>query len=186
MGRRLLPWIAAGLLALPAWGFDAAHTLPATGTVELAFTPDEAADRRVIRAIDGARRQVLVQAFSFTHEKIADALIRAKQRGVAVEIIADAEQTEKIPTTQIPRLAAARIPVYLDREHGAAHNKVMVVDLGDPQAAVVTGSYNFTHAAQYRNAENLLVLRGNPPLTEAYVRNWQRHRLHALPYNPRP
>ncbi len=48
--------------------------------------------------------------------------------------------------------------------------------------AVMTGSFNFTYAAQNRNAENALILRGNLPLCGAYPRNWNEHRAHSLPY----
>jgi len=41
--------------------------------------------------------------------------------------------------------------------------------------AIVTGSYNWTYAAQYRNAENVLILRGHPELARAYLANWERH-----------
>jgi phosphatidylserine/phosphatidylglycerophosphate/cardiolipin synthase-like enzyme len=49
---------------------------------------------------------------------------------------------------------------------------------------VITGSYNFTHAAQYKNAENLLIVRGNLALAKAYAANWQRHRDHSTSYQP--
>ena len=74
------------------------------------------------------------------------------------------------------------MPLWIDSEHAAAHNKVMVIDNGLPEAAVITGSFNFTQAAQHRNAENLLILRGNPNLTEAYAANWRRHKIHSLPF----
>jgi len=51
-----------------------------------------------------------------------------------------------------------------------------------PEAVVVTGSYNFTFSAQARNAENLLILRGNEALARAYLANWRRHRQEAAPY----
>jgi phosphatidylserine/phosphatidylglycerophosphate/cardiolipin synthase-like enzyme len=161
---------------------QARETAPAplrlSGTVEIAFTPGGPADRLAIGAIREARREILVQAFSFTHRDIADALIEAHKRGVTVKVIADAEQAVKIRTSVIDRLARGGVPVWLDGEHDAAHNKVMIVDA----ATVVTGSYNFTHAAQYRNAENLMVLRGNPELARAFHGNWQRHLEHARPH----
>ena len=84
---------------------------------------------------------------------------------------------------RISAIAAAGVPVWLDGEHLSAHDKVMVVDADDAKAAaVITGSYNFTKAAQYRNGENVLVLRGNPALAQAYRNNWQRHLAHARPY----
>ena len=39
------------------------------------------------------------------------------------------------------------------------HNKIMLID-GD---TIITGSFNFTKAAEESNAENLLVLRDKPP-----------------------
>lgn len=156
--------------------------LPATGTIQIAFTPGDDAGKLIADAINGAHRQVLVQAFSFTHHRIAEALIAARHRGVDVKVIADKEQTEKIPTSVIARIAAAGVPVFLDSDHTSAHNKVMVIDAGSTEATLVTGSFNFTQAAQHKNAENVLVIRGNAALTELYLKNWQHHYEHSQPY----
>jgi len=154
----------------------------ATATVQYAFTPDDRADHMIIEAISGARRQVLVQAFSFTHRRIAEALIRARERGVEVIVIADRQQAYAIETSMIRYLADGGVPVLLDSRHASAHNKIIVIDAGSANCAVVTGSYNFTHAAQFSNAENVVILRANQPLCEAFRRNWQRDTSHALPY----
>lgn len=185
-------WLALWALMLgcgspAAWAFDGAAprsgaVYAATGTVQVAFTPGDNAARLVADAIQQARRQVLVQAFSFTSRDIAFALIAAKRRGVDVQLIADPEQARRIGTSLVDEIAAAGVPVFFDREHDSAHNKVMVIDADGADAAVITGSFNFTQAAQHRNAENLLLLRGNPPLTAAYLRNWRRHREHAVPF----
>ena len=156
--------------------------LPATGTIQIAFTPGDDAGKLIADAINGAHRQVLVQAFSFTHHRIAEALIAAKRRGVDVKVIADKEQTEKIFTSMIARIAVAGVPVFLDSDHTSAHNTVMVIDAGSTEATLVTGSFNFTQAAQYKNAENVLVIRGNTALTELYLKNWQHHYGHSQPY----
>ena len=47
---------------------------------------------------------------------------------------------------------------------------------------VVTGSFNFTKAAEDKNAENVLVLRGNEALAKQYVNNWQMHWAHSQEY----
>jgi phosphatidylserine/phosphatidylglycerophosphate/cardiolipin synthase-like enzyme len=154
----------------------------ATGSVQYVFTPDNRADDMIIEAITGARRQVLVQAFSFTHRRIAEALIKARRRGVEVVVIADHEQTYQIETSVIRDIAEAGVPVLLDAEHASAHNKIIIIDADRADCAVVTGSYNFTHAAQFRNAENVLILKGNSPLCAAYRRNWNQHKTHSLPY----
>ncbi len=157
-------------------------TIAATGTIELAFTPEDAADRMVINAINNAHRQIWVQAFSFTHGDIARALIKAKKRGVDVQLIADAEQTDKTLPNVIVEIAASGIPTYLDSQHQSAHNKIMVIDAGTADSAVITGSFNFTHAAQSKNAENLIVFHGNPEITAAYLQNWKRHLTHSSHY----
>jgi phosphatidylserine/phosphatidylglycerophosphate/cardiolipin synthase-like enzyme len=65
----------------------------------------------------------------------------------------------------------AGIAVWVDTRVAIAHNKVMVVD----GVTVITGSFNFTAAAQNRNAENLLVIR-DPALAARSRENWQRRR----------
>ena len=174
---------AASVLAFEPFSNFSGKTAPiaATGTVQAVFTPGDDAGKLIVDAINSARRQVLVQAFSFTHRKIAEALIAAKRRGVEVIVVADREQTRNIPTSVIAAIAAGGVPVFIDSEH-SAHNKVMIIDAGTPEATLITGSFNFTQAAQYKNAENVLVLRGNAALTDLYLKNWQRHREHSQPY----
>jgi phosphatidylserine/phosphatidylglycerophosphate/cardiolipin synthase-like enzyme len=162
----------------------AAPPLPnsGNGTVQYAFTPDGRADDMIVEAIAGARKQVLVQAFSFTHRRIAEALIKAHRRAVEVVVIADYEQTYQIETSVIGDIADGGVSVLLDAQHASAHNKIMVIDGDGPGCAVITGSYNYTHAAQFRNAENAVILKGNPALCEAFRRNWSLHKTHSLPY----
>jgi len=46
---------------------------------------------------------------------------------------------------------------------------------------VITGSFNFTKAAEENNAENLLVIR-DKKLAERYTKNWQDHAQHLEVY----
>ncbi len=156
--------------------------LPARGTVQVAFTPWDNAEAMVADAIRQARKQILVQAYSFTSRTLASALIAAKKRGVDVQLLADREQTYGGEASRVPELAAAGIPVLLEVRYQSAHNKVMILDAGTADAAVITGSYNWTYAAQYKNAENVLILRHLPELADAYAANWKRQRADALPY----
>jgi len=68
----------------------------------------------------------------------------------------------------------------IDAKHAIAHNKVMIID-GE---AVITGSFNFTKAAEESNAENLLVIR-DKKLAERYIKNWQEHERHSEVYGGR-
>jgi phosphatidylserine/phosphatidylglycerophosphate/cardiolipin synthase-like enzyme len=176
--------VAAMLLVASLAGADSArHGYPATGTVEIAFTPGDAVDNLIIAAIDRAQTEVLVHAYSFTHRRIAQALINARRRGVAVAVIADREQARSLPQNVLPQLASGGVEVWLDGNFVAAHNKVIVIDAGSPRATTITGSYNFTLAAQRSNAENIIVLRDNELVADAYRNNWRRLRAAATPWS---
>lgn len=180
MIRRLLCVAAAAALSGPLSGpSQAAGPWPASGSVEVLFSPWDDAEGALLKAVAGARRSVHVQAYLLTSRNLARALVAAHGRGVRVQVLADAEMAGKGDATQVPALAAAGIPVWLETRYAAAHNKVVIVDgeeSGGNAGTVMTGSYNYTWSAQARNAENLLVLRGHPELTRAYLANWERHR----------
>jgi phosphatidylserine/phosphatidylglycerophosphate/cardiolipin synthase-like enzyme len=181
----LLCLFVAGLFASPALADEMlfpGKTVAASGTVQVLFTPDDDAAGQIVQAIEQAQKQVLVQTFSFTSKEIAQALIRAKQRGVDVQVIADAEQMLRMERSKVATVADGGVTVFVDSQHASAHNKVMVIDAGAASPVVITGSFNFTYSAQHRNAENLLLFCGNRELTKAYLDNWRRHREHSQPF----
>ena len=93
-----------------------------------------------------------------------------------VEAILDKSQrTEKYSSATF--LFNSGIPVKIDAAHAIAHNKVMIID-GE---TVITGSFNFTKAAEEKNAENLLVIH-DKKLAERYAKNWQEHAQHSEAY----
>lgn len=49
------------------------------------------------------------------------------------------------------------------------HSKIIVVDPFSPDCAVVTGSHNFSDSASQKNDENLVIIRGNQKLAQAYA-----------------
>lgn len=186
--RQLLCWLLCLLIAWPAQALQTpaatGTTIAATGTMEIIFTPEQDIAGSIIDAISHARKQILVQAFSFTHKDIAKALIAAHGRGVEVKLIADSDQTNHNTGEKISMIANAGIPVWLDGEHQSAHNKIILIDTGMPDVVVITGSYNFTYAAQFKNAENVLLIRGNNKLAQLYRDNWQHHASHAKRWQP--
>lgn len=156
--------------------------LPAQGTIEVLFTPWDDAEGALLRAIGQARSTIHVQAYTFSSRNIAWALGEAKKRGVHIEMLTDREQVSRNEHSLVHALHDSGIPIWFEVRYAAAHNKVMLIDAEGPDAVVVTGSYNFTFSAQARNAENMLIVRGNPPLVRAYLDNWRRHRQDAVPY----
>ena len=141
--------------------------------VGIYFTPPADVAAAVVDVIDQSKFEVLVQAYGFTHNGIAQALVRAHTRGVTVKVLLDAK-TDSTNRYVTDLLVTQQIPLRLDAGHAIAHNKVIVVD----GALVITGSFNFTNSAQTRNAENLLVLKSTE-LADSYKANWQNHWNHS-------
>ena len=139
-------------------------------TYEVCFTPGGQCTNEIVEALDGAKKQVLVQAYQLTSEPIQAALEAAHQRGVDVEVILD--KSQKKPRRGQADSAATLllregIPTWIDYKPAIAHNKVMIID----DSTVITGSFNFSKAAQVRNAENLLILKDRD-LAKQYSANW--------------
>lgn len=182
---RLLPrGVSAGalVLAVALFGCRVARVSQAQGsagrgtTCAVFFSPRGGCTEEVVRELRRAQRSVLVQAYSFTSEPIAQALIEAHRRGVDVEVILDKSQLSE-RRSLVGLLARAKVPVRVDDAHAIAHNKIMVID----GHTVITGSFNFTQSAEARNAENLLVVRDDA-VAAKYRDNWQAHEHHSGRY----
>ena len=103
----------------------------------------------------------------------------AHKRGVNVSVVLDKSQrSQKYSSADFT--AHAGIPTFIDPAHAIAHNKVMVID----KETVITGSFNFTKAAEEKNAENLLVIRSKA-LAQEYIENWKKHKGHSEKYEGR-
>ncbi len=158
---------------------SAAPTLiPATGTIEVAFSPNNGVTQTVVNAINNANKRILVEAYSFTSKDISAALLSAKKRGVEIQLILDKSQVGR-KYSSATFFSNLGFNLHIDINHAIFHDKVMIIDAN----TVITGSFNFTKAAETKNAENLLILRGNTQLTKLYTKefvyNWQQ----SLSYN---
>ena len=148
-------------------------------TAEVYFSPQGGCTEAIVSALNQATDQILVQAYSFTSKPIAEALVKAFKRGVKVQVILDkSNRTEKYSAADF--LIHSGIPTKIDAEHAIAHNKVMILD----SSTVLTGSFNFTKAAEEHNAENLLVIHSTE-LAKQYENNWKQHEAHSAVYRGR-
>ena len=150
------------------------------GDTQVFFSPHGGCTEAVTAALAKARATVLVQAYSFTSAPIAKALVDARKRGVRVQVILDKSQ-RKEKYTEADFLLHAGVPTFIDDRHAIAHNKIMIID----GATILTGSFNFTKAAEEGNAENLPVIQDSS-LAARYTKNWQTHAEHSDPYTSKP
>lgn len=145
-------------------------TLPAMGTVEVAFSPKGGCTAATVRFIGEAHQSIRVAAYGLTSNPIGKALVEAKKRGVDVRVVADREHNGRrnSPNSIVNLLAANGIPVRIDSAVNIQHNKVIIVD----GHSVQNGSFNLTSAAQTSNAENITIHRSFPELGRVFTDNW--------------
>jgi phosphatidylserine/phosphatidylglycerophosphate/cardiolipin synthase-like enzyme len=154
-----------------------AEQFKSTGTIDVYFSPNGGCTDAIVKELNNAKTEILVQAYSFTSRPIAKALVDAKKRGIKIEVILDkSQQSQKYSAADF--VAHAGIPTYIDSVHAIAHNKIMIID----RSTLITGSFNFTKAAEENNAENLLIIKGNKPLVDRYIQNFNEHRGHSERY----
>jgi phosphatidylserine/phosphatidylglycerophosphate/cardiolipin synthase-like enzyme len=131
------------------------------------FTPGMDCTQLIVKTLQEAKDSIFLQAYSFTSAPIAKAVVEAKQRGVAVFVILDKSQSPKNKYSSAKYLLDNNIETYIDYKPAIAHNKIIIVD----GAIVLTGSFNFTRAAQLHNAENFIIIR-DKELAKLYLANW--------------
>jgi len=141
-----------------AMGYDASQaagaptTLPATPTAGAFFFPSEDSFAKLLDFINAAKKTLDIAIFNFSDNQLSRAVVAAKTRGVAVRLIADAEQT-KNPGNDIAKLSQSGIAVRADTSPYMMHNKFALVDA----AWLETGSYNWTASARTHNRENIVI-----------------------------
>jgi phosphatidylserine/phosphatidylglycerophosphate/cardiolipin synthase-like enzyme len=147
--------------------------------IQVFYSPNGGCTDAIVKEINQAKTEILFQAYSFTSKPIAKALVDAFKRGVKVEALLDKSQRSG-KYTSASFLANSGISTLIDDKHSIAHNKIMIID----KQSVITGSFNFTKAAEEYNTENLLIILSKE-LAKEYVENWKVHKNHSTIYEPR-
>ena len=156
-----------------------ASSVAAGAAIAVCFAPEEDCAAFAIRAIDNAEREILVGAYGLTTGSgIVEALVRAKERGVDVRLIAD-KTTPCEDASGVEPLAVAGVPIWIDRDVRVAHAKTMVID----GAVTLTGSYNWTRGAA-ANSEDLNLV-SSPAVAAAYAAHWRERLAVSSPFDRR-
>lgn len=154
--------------AFPQWTFFEKKINVQTSKIQVYFSPNGGATDAIVREISTAKKTIKIQAYGFSSVPITDAIIKAKERGVGIDIILDkSNNTAKYSSATF--LENHGIIVMIDHKPHIAHSKIMIID----SETIITGSFNFTKAAEYNNTENLLIINNNPDLVKAYLHNFE-------------
>lgn len=179
LGKLILLTMMPALAGLPLGRALLIAAAMPPAAITICFAPEDDCAGFAVEAIDQARRRILVSAYNLTTGAgIVEALLRARARGIDVELIAD-KRTPCERNSGVEVLAAAGTPIWIDRTVPIAHAKVMVID----EDWTLMGSYNWTRNAA-RNSEDLNLVASRPVAT-AYAAQWRNRQSVSVPYNGR-
>ncbi len=138
------------------------------------FSPDNRPAEKLIKSIDGAKERIHAAVFMITNDKIIDALIRAKNKAVDVQIITDSGNLA-FQKNKVKKILQSKIPIFVYKTNtqnknyfsARMHNKFAVIDNW-----VWTGSFNWTYYADAKNQENV-VLMNKPKVISKYEKQFE-------------
>lgn len=176
--KRAILSLTIGVAALLLGG-----TARAEMVVQACFSPQGRCAAHILREIELAKKELLVAVYAFTSDDLANAVVQAKKRGVAVQVVIDREFDLANERSKGKLFDAQKIPLRRisgsksnngEKDSGLMHQKFAVID----RKIVFAGSYNWTYSAESLNDENLLLFRDAGPLAEeyrkAFLRLWER------------
>ena len=146
-GRMVLGWVEDVIKALVAPGIR-----PPQIHSEAHFSPGDDCVAKIVQLFRNARSSAEVCVFTITDDRLADALLDAHRRGLAVRVITDNDKAHDLGS-DIGRIEAAGVPVRIDRTPFHMHHKYAIFD----GRRLLNGSYNWTRGAARDNLENVVV-----------------------------
>lgn len=142
--------------------------LKAYAKTDTCFTYYEKCTGFITKEIEKAEKTLYVQAYSFTSEEIVTSILRAKAKGVKVKILLD-KSNKTSRGSLLSFVKNNKIDVKIDYVPGIAHNKVIIID----DKKVITGSFNFSKSADYKNLENVIII-DEKDIVKKYTDNFNK------------
>lgn len=145
-------------------------------SIQVYFSPYGGCTQAICQEIACAKQELRIQAYQFTSAPIALAVMEASKRGVHVTALMDkCNLSSKYSSADFLQRTGAT--VLIDSEPAIAHSKVIIVD----EVKVITGSFNFTKAAEERNVENLLVIEDGITVSQ-YIKHFEQRKERCKPW----
>lgn len=125
--------------------------------VESYFSPSDQTTAQIERVLRSAQSEALFATFSFTKNELGNALVDVHQTGVPVRGIMENINDSG---SEYNHLLANGVLVKHHNLTGEFHHKYTVVDAYDTNSdpVVLTGSHNWSNAAENINDENTLII----------------------------
>ena len=137
---------------------------------EVIFFPDENNENKVVNMIRTAKQSLIICIYTFTNDKLAEAIEEAFIKNkISVRIITD-DETIKQKGSDISKLVLLGIPCKTDdNSNYYMHHKFVVID----GKVLITGSFNWTVQAVKYNNENVIMIQ-DEELAKKYEKEFER------------
>ena len=142
----------------------------ASGETEAVFSPERSIKEVLLKEVESTTSTIDLAVREITFPEMAQALLKAKERGVKVRVIADSKQA-KMKSSQITTLIHQGIPVKVLRgkDYGVMNHRFAILD----SKKVVTGSFDWSEASEKWNYENIVIVRDSE-VVASYQREFDR------------
>ena len=139
--------------------------------VECYFSPSDGTNQQIINAIEQADNNLNVATMLITRTDLAVAISNAQTAGIAVNVLTDYEGSNSTTVNDIllDELGPESY-IYDEDVAGILHHKYAVIDNNKPEfdPVVITGSHNWSNAANSRNDENTLIIHNSDVANQFY------------------
>ncbi|OYV90874.1 MAG: hypothetical protein B7Z73_05830 [Planctomycetia bacterium 21-64-5] len=127
--------------------------------IESYFSPSDQTTLHIYKTLKAATSSINICMLTFTRSDLAQALITAKAAGDKVRVVLD-NNTDS--GNQFSALQAGNVDIHLKGSSltGLLHHKYALIDAENSKAdeTVITGSHNWSNAAETSNNENTLII----------------------------
>jgi phosphatidylserine/phosphatidylglycerophosphate/cardiolipin synthase-like enzyme len=134
--------------------------------VENYFSPTDDVMAKLLAYVLNAEKSVHFMIFTFTSDDLSTALIAQFRTGLDVQGVIEGRGANQ---GALSPLYCAGLPVRVDGNRYTMHHKVLIID----GKTVITGSFNFTRAADTINDDNVIIIH-SPVAAAMYEQEFQR------------
>lgn len=121
--------------------------------------------------LENAKSEILIAVAWFTRLELFQILRTKAKAGVQIKmVIIDDYINNRIDGLQFQELIDLGVQFYFGGPSKPMHNKFCIID-GE---VLITGSYNWTYYAEYKNFENILIIKDNLSVLENYTEEFQK------------
>lgn len=117
----------------------------------------------ILKELDAARVSITVVMAWFTNNILRDKLVEKYKEGLEVKVAIYDDGVNRIHGVDLGEVPIVKIKAP---KGGIMHNKFCVID----NQVVITGSYNWTSNAEFRNEENISIIKDNKTASDYSVK----------------